>query len=114
MLYASFIDEYHVIEVENGQMGLEAAQQHQPDLIISDVMMPVMTGTDMCQKLKSDLTTCHIPIILLTAKEAIEYRLVGIRIGADDYITKPFNIKLLQARCRNLIKSRKQLQERFQ
>ncbi|MCZ4694771.1 response regulator [Ancylomarina euxinus] len=114
MLCASFMDEYHIIEVEDGQMGLEAAQQYQPDLIISDVMMPVMTGTDMCQKLKSDLTTCHIPIILLTAKEAIEYRLEGLEIGADDYITKPFNIKLLQARCRNLIKSRKQLQERFQ
>jgi len=77
-------------------------------------MMPVMTGTDMCQKLKSDLATCHVPIVLLTAKEAIEHRLEGLEIGADDYITKPFNIKLLQARCRNLIKSRKQLQERFQ
>jgi len=114
MLCSSFKDEYHIIEAENGQLGLEAAQKHQPNLIISDVMMPVMTGTDMCQKLKSDLTTCHIPIILLTAKEAVEHRLEGLEIGADDYITKPFNIKLLQARCRNLIKSRTQLQESFQ
>jgi len=114
MLCSSFSDEYNIIEVENGQMGLEAAQEHQPDLIISDVMMPVMPGTDMCQRLKSDLSTCHIPIILLTAKEAIEHKLEGLEIGADDYITKPFNIKLLQARCRNLVKSRKQMQERFQ
>jgi len=68
----------------------------------------------MCQNLKSDLSTCHIPIILLTAKGAEEHRLEGLEMGADDYITKPFNIKLLKARCRNLIKSRKQLQERFQ
>ncbi|MGZ2369553.1 hybrid sensor histidine kinase/response regulator transcription factor [Ancylomarina sp. YFZ004] len=114
MLCDSFKDEYNIVEVENGQMGLDAAQQHQPDLIISDVMMPVMSGTDMCEKLKSDLTTCHIPIVLLTAKEAVEHRLEGLEIGADDYITKPFNIKLLKARCRNLIKSRKQLQESFQ
>lgn len=114
MLYASFKDEYDIVEAENGQVGLEAAMKNQPDLIMSDVMMPLMTGTDMCQKLKSDLNTCHIPIILLTAKEATEHRLEGLETGADDYITKPFNIKLLQARCRNLIKSRRQLQERFQ
>ena len=114
LLCSSFSDEYKILEVENGKLGLEMAQKHQPDLIISDVMMPVMTGTDMCQSLKSDLSTSHIPIILLTAKEAAEHRLEGLEIGADDYISKPFNIKLLQARCRNLIKSRKQLQERFQ
>lgn len=114
MLCSSFSDEYAILEAENGQLGLEMAHKHQPDLIISDVMMPVMAGTDMCQNLKSDLSTCHIPIILLTAKEAAEYKLEGLEMGADDYITKPFNIKLLKARCRNLIKSRKQLQERFQ
>jgi len=114
MLCSSFSDEYTILEAEDGHLGLDIAHKHQLDLIISDVMMPVMSGTEMCQNLKSDLSTCHIPIILLTAKGAEEHRLEGLEMGADDYITKPFNIKLLKARCRNLIKSRKQLQERFQ
>ncbi len=113
MLYSSFQDEYSVVTVENGQLGLEKAIDLQPDLIISDVMMPVLSGTEMCEKLKMDLSTSHIPVILLTAKDALEYKLEGIEIGADDYITKPFNMKLLQARCRNLIKSRRLLQDNF-
>ncbi len=113
LLISFFNEEYHVIAVENGQLGLERAIELQPDLIISDVMMPVMTGTEMCRILKTDLITSHIPVVLLTAKDALEYKLEGMEIGADDYITKPFNRQLLQARCRNLIKTRKLLQERF-
>ena len=113
LLISFFNEEYKVIVAENGQVGLERAIEFQPDLIISDVMMPVMTGTEMCQRLKTELITSHIPVILLTAKDAMEYKLEGMEIGADDYITKPFNRKLLQARCRNLIKSRKLLQESF-
>ncbi|MPQ47223.1 response regulator [Marinifilum sp. N1E240] len=113
MLKSSFEDEFTVIAVENGQQGMEKAIEFQPDIIISDVMMPVMTGTEMCQQLKNDITTSHIPVILLTAKDALEYKLEGMEIGADDYITKPFNMKLLQARCRNLVKSRRQLQDKF-
>eukprot|EP01029_Cantina_marsupialis_P032250 TRINITY_DN966_c1_g1_i11.p1 TRINITY_DN966_c1_g1~~TRINITY_DN966_c1_g1_i11.p1 ORF type:complete len:1344 (-),score=101.16 TRINITY_DN966_c1_g1_i11:659-4690(-) len=113
MLCSSFADYYTVIGVENGQKGLEKAIEIQPDLIISDVMMPVLTGTEMCEKLKTDISTSHIPIILLTAKDALEYKIEGMEIGADDYITKPFNMKLLQARCKNLIKSRTLLQEKF-
>ncbi|PXY01705.1 hybrid sensor histidine kinase/response regulator [Marinifilum breve] len=113
MLCSSFEDEYTIVAVENGEQGLERAKELQPDLIISDVMMPVMSGTDMCQQLKNDITTSHIPVILLTAKDALEYKIEGMELGADDYITKPFNMKFLQARCRNLIKSRRSLQDKF-
>lgn len=113
MLCSSFEDEYTIIAVENGQQGLEKAMEHQPDLIISDVMMPILSGTEMCEQLKGNITTSHIPVILLTAKDALEYKIEGMELGADDYITKPFNMKLLQARCRNLIKSRRSLQDKF-
>ncbi|MCU4157145.1 response regulator [Carboxylicivirga sp. A043] len=104
---------YRVIEAEDGKTGLSMALEQQPDLILSDVMMPNMSGTQMCAKLKRNIQTCHIPIILLTARTAIEYKIEGIETGADDYITKPFNIKLLRARVKNLLYNRQQLQQKF-
>ena len=112
-LRESLCEEFHVLEAENGKQGYDMALEHQPQLIISDVMMPVMTGTEMCKLIKSELATSHIPIILLTAKSALEYEVEGLEIGADDYITKPFNLQLLQVRCRNLIRLRKSLQEKY-
>ncbi|MCD8182063.1 MAG: DNA-binding response regulator [Bacteroides sp.] len=84
-----------------------------PDLIVSDVMMPVMTGTEMCLKIKNNLNLCHIPIVLLTALDTVEQNIEGLSRGADDYITKPFNAKILLVRCNNLIRNRLIIQNRF-
>ena len=104
---------YEVHTASNGQEGLELAASLQPQLILSDIMMPVMSGLEMCEKLKSNLQTSHIPIVLLTARNREEHTLEGLQTGADDYISKPFNIKILVARCNNIIQSRKLLQQRF-
>lgn len=104
---------YKVYTAVNGVLGFEAAQKFQPDIILSDVMMPLMPGTEMCKKIKNNYETCHIPVILLTARSTIEYMLEGYRIGADDYIPKPFNVKILVARCNNLVTGRKLLQNKF-
>ncbi|MCW3806646.1 hybrid sensor histidine kinase/response regulator transcription factor [Plebeiibacterium marinum] len=108
-----FKKRYRIIEAMDGKEGVEIAIDNQPDLIISDVMMPNMSGTQMCAKLKRNEQTSHIPIILLTARTAIEYKIEGVETGADDYITKPFNIKLLRARVKNLLQSRALLQQKF-
>lgn len=104
---------YTVITSTNGQEGLEKASKMQPDLIISDVMMPVMSGLEMCHILKSNFATSHIPIILLTALGSEAHTLEGLDKGADDYVTKPFNSKILLARCNNLIRSRMSIQEHY-
>ena len=104
---------YNIITADNGHDGLERAAKLQPELIISDVMMPVMSGIEMCHILKSNFATSHIPIILLTALGTEAHTLEGLNNGADDYVTKPFNAKILLARCSNLIKSRMSIQEHY-
>ena len=104
---------YNIITAVNGHEGLEKAAKLQPELIISDVMMPVMSGIEMCHMLKSNFATSHIPIILLTALGTEAHTLEGLSNGADDYVTKPFNAKILLARCSNLIKSRMSIQEHY-
>ena len=106
-------NDYFVLEAADGKEGLEVAKKEIPDLIVCDVMMPVMDGLDFCEKLKTTTATCHIPVIMLTAKNLEEQRVEGYEHGADSYITKPFHGKLLQARIENLLKSRKQLREVF-
>lgn len=108
-MFNQLIDNYQVIEAEDGGIGLQMVKEHKPDLIISDVMMPNMDGLEMTDKLRNDIETSHIPIILLTAKSSIESRLQGIKYGADYYITKPFNMKLLSAQIKNLIARRQEL-----
>jgi len=107
-------NEYRTAEAENGRIGIEQALKLLPDLIISDVMMPEMDGMELCQTLKNDARTSHIPIILLTALSAIESKLKGLKTGADDYVNKPFHAELLLARVQNLIESRRMLQLKFQ
>jgi signal transduction histidine kinase/ligand-binding sensor domain-containing protein/DNA-binding response OmpR family regulator len=104
---------YEVTTAVNGADAFEKAIQQQPDIIVSDIMMPVMSGTELCSKIKSNLETCHIPVVLLTARTTIEYTIEGFRMGADDYLTKPFNTRLLIIRCNNLVNNRKQLQAKF-
>ncbi len=101
---------YTVVDAQDGREGIQKAREIIPDLIISDIMMPGVDGNELCRVLKSDVKTSHIPIILLTAKAAEENIIQGLETGADDYITKPFNTKILIARIKNLIDLRSQLQ----
>ncbi len=105
--------DYRVLGAENGQDGLSIAKKYSPDLIVSDVMMPVMDGIELCSRLKKELQTCHIPVILLTAKNTVEDWIDGLETGADDYIPKPFNLDVLQARIANLIDGRRRLKKMF-
>jgi signal transduction histidine kinase/DNA-binding response OmpR family regulator len=102
---------YTVVEAENGQEGIKKAREIIPDLIISDVMMPGKDGYELSRELKNNIDTCHIPIILLTAKASQENIIKGLETGADDYITKPFNTKILCIRIKNLIDLRSHLQQ---
>jgi len=98
------------VEAADGREGANKALKYLPDIIISDVMMPEKDGIEMTRELRADMTTSHIPIILLTAKTTIESKLEGLEYGADDYITKPFSATYLQARVENLLMQRKKLQ----
>ena len=109
MLEDLFLPIYKVYIAHDGREGLEMARQIQPDLIISDVMMPEMSGKELCYKIKTNVELSHISVVLLTAQTSVEYVVEGLMFGADDYVTKPFNVKVLIARCNNLIKNKKRL-----
>ena len=105
--------EFNVAEASNGVEAFEIALKIMPDLIITDVMMPKMDGLELCKKLKAEVKTSHISIIMLTAKTKIENAIEGLELGADDYVGKPFSLSLLKTRIKNLIESRRRMREFF-
>ena len=107
-------DDYFVLEASDGKEGLEVAKKEVPDLVVCDVMMPVMDGLEFTKQLKTNTATSHIPVIMLTAKNLEEQRAEGYEHGADSYITKPFHSKVLVARIENLLKQRNLLKHIFQ
>ena len=109
-LRSIFSSEYRIVEAADGMEGWSKALKFLPDIIISDVMMPEKDGIAMTRELRADMTTSHIPIVLLTAKSSIESKLEGLEYGADDYITKPFSATYLKARVKNLLAQRQKLQ----
>ncbi|QIP15910.1 response regulator [Spirosoma aureum] len=102
---------YQIHRALNGAEGLDQALMLVPDLVISDVLMPIMDGYTLCKNVKEDPRTSHIPVILLTAKSSVENRIEGLSLGADDYIGKPFHVQELELRVRNLLKQRQQLRD---
>ncbi len=108
-----FKNDFVVYDAKNGDEGIKAAFQHIPNLIISDVMMPNKNGFDLCKTLKTDERTCHIPVILLTAKDSIQSNLHGYQTGADDYIVKPFDSELLRLKVKNILATREAIIRQF-
>ncbi|MEM6380011.1 MAG: DNA-binding response regulator, partial [Bacteroidota bacterium] len=108
-----FRKSFTIIEAEDGEDGLKQAFKYIPDLVISDVSMPVMDGLEMSEVLKKDERTSHIPIVLLTAHGTHAHQKKGFQIGVEDFITKPFSSDILEIRINNLLQSRKDLQDKF-
>ncbi len=109
----SLKDAYEILEAQNGRAGLEIAIEKVPDIIVSDIRMPILDGIGLCNALKADEKTSHIPIVLLTADDTSEMELKGLTSGADDFVGKPFKIRLLEKRIDNLISIRRALQIRY-
>jgi YesN/AraC family two-component response regulator len=112
-LKSHFSYNFEVLEAKNGHEGWEIALKVLPDIIISDVMMPDMDGFDFCKKLKKDIRISHIPVILVTALGSREHELRGLSYGADDYITKPFDIAILQTKVENTLSIRQSLRQKY-
>lgn len=104
-------EDYNIITASNGSEGIRKAVKYVPDIIVCDVMMPVMDGMECCRRIKGEVTTSHIPVVMLTACSMDEQRVQGYESGADGYISKPFNSDVLKARCRSLIENRKRIRE---
>ena len=110
-LLQNLLAEYEVDEAADGEAALQKASEQSYDLILSDIAMPVMDGIELCRRLKTNIHTSHIPVVLLTARTSLVHKIEGLETGADDYITKPFNMQLLQLRIRNLIAIRERLKD---
>ncbi len=109
----SFADDFNVICAKNGEEGLRIVKENMPDIVVSDIMMPVMSGLELCDAIKSDPATNHIPVILLTAKDSLLDKEEGYISGADSYMTKPFSSKLLLSRINNILEARRRLSLRY-
>lgn len=106
-------EKYHVTCMDNGKLAWDYLQKEIPDVVVSDVMMPLMDGILFCKEIKSHLSTCHLPVVMLTAKTTVTDQLQGLETGADDYISKPFHPDVLLARIKNLLTSRRILKDKF-
>jgi len=104
---------FNLLEAENGQKALEILKEQEADLIITDVMMPVMDGVKLCKLLKQNLRTCHIPVYMLSAKTDVKNQLEGLQVGADDYIAKPFSMEVLRTKILNTLRTRYRVFERY-
>ena len=113
MLEDIFSEEYTLLLAKDGKTAYNMAIKSQPDLIISDIMMPEMDGLALCSALRAEYATRHIPIILLTAHAAERNLIEGLNAGADDYVAKPFSVEILRAKCHSLIRTREALKERI-
>jgi len=102
---------YEIYTAYNGEQALDVLDDQQIDLIICDVMMPELDGLHFCKRVKQNIQTCHIPVLLLTAKADTQQQIKGLEMGADDYVTKPFSMSLLEAKVQNILRSRKRLKE---
>ncbi len=105
-IWSELVDAYRISDSPDGLTGYHKALVERPDVIVSDVAMPGMDGLTMCKKLKDDRRTCHIPVVLLTGRDSDEQTLAGLECGADDYVAKPFNLLILRAKLRNLVRGR--------
>ena len=105
--------QYNVIEAENGEEAMQKTLKYMPDLVVSDIIMPKMVGTELCAHIKENLRTSHIPVILLTSRTSLIYKVEGLESGADDYINKPFNIKEFELRVKNLLEATQRLKKKF-
>ncbi|MGL5920043.1 MAG: hybrid sensor histidine kinase/response regulator transcription factor, partial [Bacteroidales bacterium] len=112
-LGGEFSFEFNVMKAENGEEALKLMKSQLPDLIISDVMMPVMDGLKFCKAVKQNIKTCHIPVFMLTAKTNIEEQKTGLEMGADDYLSKPFVFSILSAKVHNLLKMRERIRSYY-
>lgn len=106
-------DLFNMLEAENGQKALDILKEQEVDLIITDVMMPIMDGVKLCKLVKQNLRTCHIPVYMLSAKADIKYQLEGLHVGADDYIAKPFSLAVLKAKIMNMLRTRYRIFEHY-
>ncbi|WP_235833487.1 two-component regulator propeller domain-containing protein [Algibacter lectus] len=107
------ISEYNVLEAENGKVAYKLAIGEPVDLVVSDVVMPEMTGTELCSLIKEDIRTSHIPVILLTSRSSLIFKMDGLESGADDYLSKPFNVKELKLRIKNILSTISRLKEKI-
>jgi len=105
--------DFSIIRAKDGEEGLEMALHYHPDLIISDIMMPIVDGIDMTRRLKENFDTCHIPVILLTAKSGIDDQILGIDSGAEAYVLKPFNMEVLKSIISNMLEQRKLILNKY-
>ena len=108
-----FESEFNTLEAENGLRGLQLANEHLPDIVLSDIMMPDMNGLQLCSQLKENITTSHIPVVLLTARAQNQQIIEGLASGADDYLVKPFDPRILELKVRNLVRLRDDLKDRY-
>lgn len=112
-LSASLSSQYHIFIAHNGVEAMELLKEHSPQIVLSDVMMPLMRGDELCRQMKSDMSYCHIPVILITALDEKSNIIAGYEAGAEDYILKPFDIGILKVKIESILKNRLHLQETF-